>query len=123
MPKKNAKRKLIFKGPVPKSVLYILGEDGKTPVCVPLEKADEWAKWYKQDKNKYIKTTAINDKYVVTLFLGITYLNTSRKGFSFFETAVLSSDGIPITLDNYETYDDAIKAHDEIVEKIKKEIH
>ena len=95
------------------SDLFIL--DGKTPVrCYDILR---WADW-RSKTNKKIKLNKVGKSTISTIFLGIDH-NIIPGGLPvLFETYVFDGplDG---EMERFFTWDDAVKGHDKMVEKVK----
>jgi hypothetical protein len=90
------------------------------PVSIRWDQVKEWEKWYQDINNRRIARTEINNLLVSTVFLTIDH------GWSgtpqWFETMVFED--IDIGTDKfcrrYETWEQALKGHDEVVQMVKE---
>lgn len=80
---------------------------------VPSEDTEEWAKWFGKAENRVIDKTRVGDAEVSTVFLAINHGFTGNREL-WFETMVFGGphDG---QQDRYETYDQAVAGHKEVV--------
>jgi len=94
--------------------LYLLAEDGKTPV--PVEMTDEgmqkYGEWYEDFSHRIVANTAVGELRVSTVFLGIDH------GFGIgkpvlWETMIFPKDSLrELYQDRYTSHDDAVKGHE-----------
>lgn len=105
-----------------KSLLYVLGADGKTPVELDGYSDEDFLKWHKcfkdGEKRRVAKTELPNGITIVTVFLGMDY------GWGgeplLFETMVLGPSGNDTRVcHKYSTWDEALNGHNRAVEILK----
>ena len=109
---------------------YILDENNK-PVLVDLM---TWAEWYEKAEKKIVKHDKIGDLFVSTVFLGLDYRFGIEGEPVLFETMVFDHGKMKkykvggsdhesptdIYQERYCHYDEALAAHEVLVERIKK---
>lgn len=88
--------------------------DGKK--AIPCDDVLTWGKWF-QSSNRVIAQTEVNNCQVSTVFLGTNY-NYAAGIPTLFETMIFGGEHDEY-IKRYDTWDEAEKGHNEIVESIK----
>lgn len=103
------------------SHLYILADDGKTPI--PVEDVLVWARWYEQaDKERRVGYDTIGDTEVSTIFLGIEH-NFGIKGRPILWETMIFGGPLDHEMGRYTSYDEALAGHEHWVELAKRSAH
>jgi len=93
--------------------LYILAEDGKTPIPEP--DVLVWGKWFETHKRQIAGgSTEVGSMHVSTVFLGIDYSFHGLRGVPIlWETKIFGGVGECEGYERrYSSYDDAVSGHD-----------
>jgi hypothetical protein len=91
-------------------MLWILDEDGRTPIHLSIDEYDRWSEWM-NTHDRVIKQTTVGTTFISTVFLGIAAPIMGTGEYGCFETWFAEDgDGPPLYLRD-RTYADAEHTH------------
>ena len=93
---------------------YILDEN-KNPVPCDLI---TWAETFENPNNRLVRAETINGLRISTMFLGMDH-SFDEDEVHLFETMVFDEKGESVEMDRCDTWDNAIKMHETMVERVK----
>lgn len=96
--------------------LYILAEDGRTPI--PVDDTDAWVRWY-ESSCEGLKTE-INGALVSTVFLGLDHGFPGADEPILWETMIFGHAELEGYQERYSNYEDAMKGHELAVNLVKE---
>jgi len=102
---------------------YILKSDGSIEIVSLME----WAKWFEESKDRFVKQDKVNGFFVSTVFLGLDHNFTDSGAPILFETMVFDENRKndygshpDIYSERFRTKEEAILNHDKLVADLKE---
>lgn len=96
------------------NIYYKLDENKNAVPCADIH---EFAKMY-EHSDRVVKQEHIDDVFISTVFLGIDHRFIDNSGPILFETMIFSGEHDQYQ-ERYSTWAEAVRGHDEIVERLK----